>query len=132
MLRRELERIEHAQHLVEVAPRAHRIGKRQLDLLVGPDDEHGAHGLVVRGGCGPPRGTRHARRSPLPVTPADQPSNYFEMANEPPIPYVTFAPLMNTCLALGMIVEPASWGSRANPPPSIARLPCCSLMPLAE
>src|SRR2546428_2040823 len=43
--------IEEAQHLVEVAAGAHRIHDHRLDLLVGPDDEHGAHRGVVHGGA---------------------------------------------------------------------------------
>src|SRR2546427_12512860 len=47
----QLARIEEAQHLVEVAAGAHRIHDHRLDLLVGPDDEHGAHRGVVHGGA---------------------------------------------------------------------------------
>ena len=47
----ELHRVEHAQDLVEVAARGHRVGQHQLDLLVGADDEDRAHGRVVRGGA---------------------------------------------------------------------------------
>ena len=47
----ELDRIEDAQDLVEVAPGGHRVGERQLDLLVGADDEDRAHGRVVGGGA---------------------------------------------------------------------------------
>ena len=43
----QLERIDHPQHLVEVAPRRHRIDEDQLDLLVRADDEHVPHGHVV-------------------------------------------------------------------------------------
>src|SRR5262245_5283224 len=50
MLRRELHRIDHAQHLVEVAARRHGIDENELDLLVGADDEHVADGLIVGGG----------------------------------------------------------------------------------
>ena len=32
----ELERVDHAQHLVEIAASGHRINEDQLDLLVGP------------------------------------------------------------------------------------------------
>ena len=49
MLRRELHRVEHAEDLVEIAARCHRVAQRQLDLLFGADDEDRAHGLV---GCG--------------------------------------------------------------------------------
>src|ERR1700676_4515670 len=47
VLRRELERIDHPQHLVEVAPCRHRINEDQLDLLVRPDHEHVADRLVA-------------------------------------------------------------------------------------
>src|SRR5579885_1673536 len=47
MLGGHLQRIEHTQDLVEVAARGHRIDEDQLDLLVGSDDEHVAHRLVV-------------------------------------------------------------------------------------
>ena len=47
VLGRELHRIEHPQNLIEVAAGAHRIAEHQLDLLVGTDHEHGAHGGVV-------------------------------------------------------------------------------------
>src|SRR5258708_1399328 len=40
----ELAGIEQAQHLVEIAAGAHRIGQHRLDLLVRPDDEDRAHG----------------------------------------------------------------------------------------
>ena len=51
VLRRQLQRIDHAQHLVEVAAGRHRVDEDQLDLLVRPDDEHVAHGLVVGRGA---------------------------------------------------------------------------------
>ena len=51
VLRRELQRVDHAQHLVEVPAGGHRIDDDQLDLLVGPDDEDVADGLVVGGGA---------------------------------------------------------------------------------
>ena len=38
------------QDFVEVATGGHRIGQHRFDLLVGADDEHGAHGGIVRGG----------------------------------------------------------------------------------
>src|SRR6188472_833455 len=44
----ELERVDHPDDLVEVAARRHRINQDELDLLVGPDDEDVANGLVVR------------------------------------------------------------------------------------
>jgi hypothetical protein len=47
VVRRELERVDHPQHLVEVPARRHRIDEDQLDLLVGADHEDVAHGLVV-------------------------------------------------------------------------------------
>src|SRR4051794_31038769 len=50
----ELERVDDAQHLVEVAARRHGIDEDQLDLLVRPDDEDVADGLVV-GGRAPTR-----------------------------------------------------------------------------
>ena len=43
----QLDRIDDAQHLVEVAARRHRIDENELDLLVRPDDEHVPHGLIV-------------------------------------------------------------------------------------
>src|ERR1700730_9322812 len=46
----ELKGIDHAQDLIEIATGGHRIDQDQLDLLVRPDDEHIAHGLIV-GGC---------------------------------------------------------------------------------
>ena len=44
----ELQQIDHTQHLVEVAAGGHRIDQNELDLLVRADDEHVAHGLIVR------------------------------------------------------------------------------------
>ena len=52
VLGRELDRIEHAQHFVEVASRAHGIAEHQLDFLVRPHHEHRAHGGVVSRRCG--------------------------------------------------------------------------------
>ena len=47
----ELQRVDDAQHLVEATPGGH-AADHQLDLLVGPDDEHRAHGHVVHtSGC---------------------------------------------------------------------------------
>ena len=43
----ELQRVDDAQHLVEVAADRHRIDQDQFDLLVGADDEDVADGLVV-------------------------------------------------------------------------------------
>src|SRR5580692_2687734 len=43
----ELQRVDHAQHLVEIAARGHRINQHELDLLVRPDDENIAHGHVI-------------------------------------------------------------------------------------
>src|SRR3546814_8698595 len=40
---RELERIDHAQHLVEIPARGHRIDDHQLDLLVRSDDVYVAN-----------------------------------------------------------------------------------------
>src|SRR5205823_11407054 len=50
---RELHRVEQPQHLVEVAPRAHRIDDHRFHFLVRPDHEHRAHGGVVRRGAFP-------------------------------------------------------------------------------
>src|ERR1700742_1103949 len=47
MLGGELQRVDDAQYLLEVAPGGHRINQDQLDLLVRPDDEDVADGLVV-------------------------------------------------------------------------------------
>ena len=49
MLGRELDGIEHAQHFIEVASRAHRVAEHQLDLLVRPDHKDRAHGGIGRG-----------------------------------------------------------------------------------
>ena len=38
---------EDAEHLVEIAPAAHRVRQHGLDLLVGADQEYRAHGGVV-------------------------------------------------------------------------------------
>jgi len=43
----ELQRIDHPQHLVEIAPGGHRIDQDQLDLLIRANDKNVAHGLVV-------------------------------------------------------------------------------------
>src|SRR5262249_19786043 len=43
----ELERVDHPQDLVEVAPGGHGIDEDQFDLLVWADHEHVAHGVVV-------------------------------------------------------------------------------------
>jgi hypothetical protein len=43
----ELERVDHPEDLVEVAAGGHRVDEDELDLLVGPDDEDVADGLVV-------------------------------------------------------------------------------------
>ena len=48
VVRRQLERVDHPQHLVEVAAGGHRIDQDQLDLLVRADHEDVADGLVVR------------------------------------------------------------------------------------
>ena len=45
----QLERIQRAEDFVEVPARGHRVGQRQLDLLVGSHDEDGADGLVIGG-----------------------------------------------------------------------------------
>ena len=61
MLGAELQRVDDAQHLVEVAADRHRIDQDQLDLLVRADDEDVADGLVVgRRALG--RIARHRRR----------------------------------------------------------------------
>ena len=53
VLRRQLQRVDHAQHLVEVAAGRHRIDQDQLDLLVRADHEDVADRLVVgRGAVG--------------------------------------------------------------------------------
>ena len=57
----ELHRVDHAQHLVEVAACGHRIDQDELDLLVGADDEDVAHRLVV-GRRASLRGAGRARR----------------------------------------------------------------------
>src|SRR5205085_250057 len=43
----QLQRVDHAQHLVEVAAGRHRVDENQLDLLVGPDHEDVTDRLVV-------------------------------------------------------------------------------------
>src|SRR6185295_1730068 len=48
-LRRELAGIQQPQHLVEIPTRAHRIHEHRLDELVGPDQVHRPHRLVVDG-----------------------------------------------------------------------------------
>src|SRR3954447_12188869 len=45
----ELQRVDDAQHLVEVAAGGHGIDQDELDLLVRADDEDVAHGLIVGG-----------------------------------------------------------------------------------
>ena len=52
MLGGELQRVDDADHLVEVAAGGHRVDKDHLDLLVRSDHEHVSHRLVV--GSGPP------------------------------------------------------------------------------
>src|SRR5262249_32902881 len=47
MFRGQLERVDYAQHFIEIAPGGHRVNDDQLDLLVGPDDENVAHGQIV-------------------------------------------------------------------------------------
>src|SRR5215471_12102991 len=49
VVRGQLKRVDHAEHLVEVAPGGHRVDEDQLHLLVRADDEHVADGLVVGG-----------------------------------------------------------------------------------
>src|SRR6185369_3902352 len=44
VLRSQLQRVDDAEHLVEVAAGGHRVDEDQLDLLVGADDEHVANG----------------------------------------------------------------------------------------
>ena len=56
-----LRRVDHTQHLVEIASRAHRIDQDELDLLVRTDDEHVADGLIIvrrTAFRGPPRARR--------------------------------------------------------------------------
>ena len=64
MLRRELNRIQHAQHFVKVAACAHRVAELEFDFFVRADYEYCAHGGVIcrcaaRGG-GPAFGGQHA------------------------------------------------------------------------
>ena len=47
----QLQRVDHPQHLVEIAAGRHRIDDQQLDLLVRSNDEHVAHGLIVGRGA---------------------------------------------------------------------------------
>lgn len=47
MLGGKLQRIEHAQDLIEIATGAHRIAQLQLDLLIWAYHEHGANGSVI-------------------------------------------------------------------------------------
>src|SRR5581483_4620655 len=49
LLRRQLQRVDDAEDLVEVPARRHRIREHQLDRLVRPDHEDVPDGLVVRG-----------------------------------------------------------------------------------
>ena len=50
VLCRQLHGIEHTDDLIEVPASGHRIGQRQLDLLVGTDHEDRPHRRVVGGG----------------------------------------------------------------------------------
>src|SRR4026208_2187365 len=43
----QLQRVDHAQHLVEVPSGRHRVGKTELHLLIRSDDEYRGHGLIV-------------------------------------------------------------------------------------
>ena len=61
----QLQQVDHAQHLVEVAARGHRIDDDELDLLVGADHEDVAHGLVV-GGRAVPRSSSPASAGSMP------------------------------------------------------------------
>src|SRR5438094_3359632 len=47
VLRGQLQRIDHPEHLVEVSARRHRVGEHELDLLVWADDVNVAHGRVI-------------------------------------------------------------------------------------
>jgi hypothetical protein len=47
MLGRHLQGVDDAQDFREITPRGHRIDQHQLDLLVRPDDEDVADGLIV-------------------------------------------------------------------------------------
>ena len=64
VLRGQLERVDHAQDLVEVPAGRHRVDEDELDLLVRADHEDVADGLVVRRACGPWR----RRRLPRPAS----------------------------------------------------------------
>src|SRR5215475_2251409 len=48
VLRRELQRVDDAQDLVEVAAGSHRVDENELDLLVRANHEHVPDGLVIR------------------------------------------------------------------------------------
>ena len=49
LVRGQLQRVDHAQHLVEVAAGGHGVDQHQLDLLVRADHEHVAQRRVLRG-----------------------------------------------------------------------------------
>ena len=61
----QLQRVDDAQDLVEVAAGRHRVDEHQLDLLVGADDEHGADGLVGRRGPAVAGAFRVRRQHPV-------------------------------------------------------------------
>src|SRR5437899_5653508 len=47
VLRGQLQRVNHSQHLIKVAAACHRRGKHELDFLIWPDDVNVAHGGVI-------------------------------------------------------------------------------------
>ena len=49
MLCGQLQRVDHPQHLVEVATCRHRVDEDQFNFLIRADDVDIAHGRVVRG-----------------------------------------------------------------------------------
>ena len=77
VLRGQLQRVDHAQHLVEVAARRHRVDEDQLDLLVRADDEDVADRLVV--------GRRPVRRVARRRRPASIPYSFETLKSASPI-----------------------------------------------
>ena len=47
MFRGQLQRVDHAQHFIEVAACRHRVNEDQLNLLVRADDVNISHGRVI-------------------------------------------------------------------------------------
>src|SRR5437867_1596002 len=47
VLRGQLQRVNHSQHLIKVPARCHRVGAHELDLFIWPDDVNVAHGGVI-------------------------------------------------------------------------------------